>query len=327
MIKSVILRAVSVMVASVMLAFSGVSLSGGSYDVKDPETCKLNFSVISDAHIESTNPTRYKVFAQSLKDVTRNESGNDAVIFLGDNTMNGQNLENMLFHGTAKLILKDQLVLSCMGNHDIGNGEGDYEKLQNRWYDYTKAAFGTELEHPYYYEVINGCYFIILATEAQTVHEMTVTEAQFTWLEEVLSLAAESGRPAFVFCHYPSDYAEDENGNATDRLTEMLAAYNEEHDLFSFVGHTHMPMYLFWSFHTYDGFPETYLPRITSLGGSDDNEIRADTGVGVVVEVYENEVAIRARDFYRGVWKYDTADETMCEVIYPLKNPMPADGR
>ena len=102
----------------------------------------------------------------------------------------------------------------------------------------------------------------------------------------------------------------------------MLAEYNKENDIFCFVGHTHMPMYLFWSFHTSDGFPETYLPRLTDLGGESDNDPFEDTGIGLEVEVYENEVVLRARDFYRGEWKYDTYSDAMCEVTYPLKNPV-----
>ena len=323
MIKSVFLRAVSVIVATVMVLFCATA-PGESYDVKDPENCKLNFTVISDTHIETTNFTRYKVYERSLQDVTKNRSGNAAVVFLGDNTMNGQSLENMLFHGTAALLLKDQKVLPVMGNHDIGNGEGNYEKLQNRWYDYTKAFFGKDLDRPYYYEVIDGYYFIMLGMEDQLVYDMTMTDAQFTWLENVLAEAAESGKPVFVFSHYPADDALDEQGNSTGRLTEMLAEYNKEHDLFSFVGHTHMPMYLFWSFHDSDGYPEIYLPRITSLSGDDDT-VSDDTGVGVEVEIYENEVVVRARDFYRSEWKYDTLDETMCEMTYTLKNPVPAN--
>ena len=56
----------------------------------------------------------------------------------------------------------------------------------------------------------------------------------------------------------------------------------------------------------------------------EDDEPYKDTGVGLVVEVYENEVVLRGRDFYRGEWKYDTADKTMLEVSYPLKHPVTA---
>ena len=89
--------------------------------------------------------------------------------------------------------------------------------------------------------------------------------------------SCDSGKPVFVFSHYPADDACDENENNTDRLIDMLAEYNQEHDLFYFCGHTHMPLYLFWSFHNSDGFPEIYLPRNTELAGNGDNEIYEKT--------------------------------------------------
>ena len=322
MLKAPFLRVFSVLICLSMILICGIS-AAPKYDVRDPEACKLNFAVLSDSHIEGNNFNRYKVFERTLQNLKKNESGHDAVLFLGDNTMNGQVIENMLFHGTVNMLLKNETVLPVMGNHDIGNGQGDYAQLQQRWYDYTEAFFGKKLEHPYYYEVIDGCYFIILGTEAQTVHEMYMTDAQFAWLEDVLAKAAQSGKPAFVFSHFPADYAENEEGAEDGRLTELLAAYNETNDLFYFCGHTHMPLYLFWSFHNSDGFPETYLPRLTELAGDGDNEIFENSGIGIEVEVYENEVTIRGRDFYNGAWRVDDEDTgEMCEVTYPLKNPL-----
>ena len=310
---------IAAVVAGILLLFAGTA-PGDNYEVRDPENCAVHFTVLSDVHIESNNFARYKVFGRALKDVKKNKSGNDAVVFLGDSTMNGQFFENILFHGAVRSVLKNGNILPVVGNHDIGNGKGDYEKLQNRWYTFTEAFFGKKTEHPYYYEVIDGCYFIVLGMEAQKVYEMMMSEEQFDWLEGVLEEAAQSGKPAFVFSHYPTNDVIDESGEPTDRLTNMLAEYNKDNDIFCFVGHTHMPMYLYWSFHTGDGFPETYLPRLTDLGGESDNEIVDNTGVGLEVEVYENEVVLRARDFYRGEWKYDTYSDAMCEVTYPLKN-------
>ena len=322
LIKSFFLRAFALIVSVVMVLAAGFA-TGEGYDVRDPENCKLNFSILSDSHIEANNFARYKVYTHCLQDVRKNKSGNDAVIFLGDNTMNGQVLENTLFHGAAKMLLPGQTILPVVGNHDIGNGHGDYAKLQNRWYDYTRAFFGKDLAHPYYYDVIDGCYFIVLGMEEQLVYEMTVTDAQFAWLEDVLQKAAGSGKPVFVFSHYPADEAQDESGKETDRLINLLAEYNKTHDLFYFCGHTHMPLYLFWSFHESDGFPEIYLPRLTELGGADDHEVFGNTGVGIEVELYENELLVRGRNFYAGQWRVDD-EETgeLCEMTYPLKTPV-----
>ena len=322
MLKSILLRVCSAVVSLAMLLTVGFA-GGTKYDVKEPDKCVLNFAVLSDCHVEGNNTTRYRVFAKSLQDVRRNKSGNDAVVFLGDSTMNGQHIENMLFHGTVHALLRKENVLPVIGNHDVGNGKGDYEKLQNRWYDYTAAFFGRKLSTPYYYEVVDGCYFIFLAQEAQRVYEMPMSDTQFEWLEGVLEQAADSGKPTFVFEHFPTDDATNLDLEPTDRLVQMLADFNREHDLFCFVGHTHMPLHLYWSFHNSDGFPETYLPCLTRLGGESDDGILDDTGVGLEVEVYENEVVLRGRDFFRGAWLVDSAEDdgALCEKTYPLKNP------
>ena len=130
-IKGIFLKVLAAIVA--LFALIPVNtIKGREYDVRDPEACVMNFSILSDSHIEGNNPMRYKVFATSLQDLKKNKSGNDAIVFLGDNTMNGQHIENMLFHGAVNRYLKGETILPVMGNHDIGNGEGDYEKLQNR---------------------------------------------------------------------------------------------------------------------------------------------------------------------------------------------------
>ena len=321
MIKSALLRACAAIVAGVMLLFTGV-VPGTEYDVRRPEECLLNFAVLSDSHIEGNNTMRYKVFAGALRDVRRNRSGSDAVIFLGDNTMNGQHIENMLFHGTVHALLRNETILPVMGNHDIGNGEGNYDRLRQRWFDYTAAFFGRKLSTPYYSAVIDGYTFIVLGPEKQEVYDMAMSEAQFAFLGDTLAKAAESGKPVFVFAHFPTDDATDLDLEPTGRLTEMLAEYNRTHDLFCFVGHTHMPLGD-WSFHTYDGYPETYLPRLTDLGGQNDTELLERSGIGMQVEVYENEVILRGRNYYRSEWLADSPEDgTFCERTYSLKNPV-----
>ncbi len=321
-IRSVIYRILAALFAGVMMLLAGTSAGGGGgWTARRPEECVMTFTVLSDVHVEGNNLARYQVFTRSLRDAARNKESK-AVVFLGDNTMNGQTGEHLLFHGAvAKLLPEDQNVLVCLGNHDIGNGEGDYEQLQNRWYAFQEAFFGRKLTHPYYSEVIGGCYFIALAMEEH--EEFYVSPAQYDWLAGVLAEAAESGMPAFVFSHYPTHYARGKNANG-ERLTDVLAAYAEAYDLISFVGHTHMPMHGYWSFDEDDGYPEIYLPRLTDLRGENDNEPYSDTGVGVQVEIYRNEVSVRARDFYRGQWKLDQWEDDLplLERTYELKNPI-----
>ena len=69
--KSLILRLIGGLIAVVMLVAVGVNKTE-SYDVRDPEHCRLHFSVLSDSHIEGNNTPRYKAFAQSLQNVKKN---------------------------------------------------------------------------------------------------------------------------------------------------------------------------------------------------------------------------------------------------------------
>ncbi len=314
---SAILRVLATLLSLVMLL--PVGAGGKDHDVKDPETCRLNFAVLSDSHIEGNNFTRYRVFARCLKDVRRHKSGSDAVVFLGDNTMNGNSTENMFFHGTVSLLLKDRKVLPVLGNHDIGNGQGDYAQLQSRWYAYTEAFFDRQLTVPYYCDVIDGYYFIVLGTEEHTSNTMSLSDDQLEWLRLTLENAAGSGKPAFVFSHHPERAARNIDPDYGYTLTDVLTAYAESHDLFYFSGHTHRTLEAD-SFQTFYNFPETSLPCLTKLTGEKDNIILDETGVGVEVEVYENEVLIRGRNFYVGEWAADGDD--LLEAAYALKNPV-----
>ena len=318
MIKAFFIKAFSLIVALSMMLVCGVSHTE-EYDVRDPESCVLNFSVLSDVHIEGNNFTRYKVFEHSLQNVKKNKSGNDAIAFLGDNTMNGQNVESMLFYGTASTMLKGENVIPVMGNHDIGNGNGDYRKLRSRFLDYASASFGKDIEREYYFRVIDGCYFIVLAMESHLVYDMYISDAQYEWLEDLLSKADGTGRPTFIFSHYPSTYTVDENENDTERLYDILSDFGQENDLFYFSGHTHVPISR-WSFRDRDNFTEIMLPRLTELGGTDDDEIISITGDAVEVEVYGTEVLVRARNFYTGEWKISGGEPL--EETYSLKNPI-----
>ena len=324
MIKGAFIRAISLLVASVyLLLFGSGAAVTEPFDVKDPDTCVLSLTVFSDVHVESNNIPRYQVFVNDLKNAVCNETKSDAYLFLGDSTMNGQNIENLIFHGTVKRILKDQKVIPVPGNHDFGNGEGDYEKIRQRWFDYTKAFFGLDLEKPYYCEVLNGFYFIVLSSEQQNIDNMHMSDEQFEWLEQRLAEAAESGLPTFVLAHYPPRMAKNINPDSEYDLCRILAEYNREHDLFYLCGHLHhRPDGT--TYHAWSGFPEVYLPMGTELTGAvDNNEISEQSGFGAILEVYPDRVTVRIRNFYFGEWfEYNGAP---LEANWTLKNPITAE--
>ena len=318
--KFLFLRIISLIVsASCMILFAGGVPSHEAFDVADPAACVMNLTVFSDVHVEGNNYPRYKVFANCLRDAKQNKSGSDAFLFLGDNTMNGQNIENMMFHGTLRQLLGDERVIAIPGNHDFGNGEGNFEKIRQRFYDYSDAFFGRKLTEPYFCEVVNGFYFIVLANEVKEVDSMHMSDAQFEWLERMLDEAAQSGLPTFILAHYHPRMAAPINPDSGYSLVQMLADYNREHDVFFLCGHLHMSPCAN-SFHAWSGFPEAYLPCLTLQ--NENRENFEETGFGEVVEVYPDRVVFRMRNFFTGDWA--KLNGAPLEAVWQLKNPIPA---
>ncbi len=284
----------------------GVTCNGApAHTVLDEDECRLCIAVISDCHIEGNNLPRYNVLGTILKDAKNNTFGNDAAVFLGDNTMNGQDIESLLFYGLLKKSnITDNHIIVC-GNHDVGNGNGDYKQLCDRFLSYNNGVLGMDIEKPYYYKVINGYYFITIAPEALCVSELPMTEEQYEFLDETLALATAEGKPAFVCAHHPWDYAErydpatGESDWRDNTMYEILTKYD---NVFYLAGHTHMPCFEGWTFDEYDGINEVNLPRCTELGGENDRTVGDYTGYTVQLEVYDGEVVGRVRNSYTGVW-------------------------
>ncbi|MBR2417775.1 MAG: metallophosphoesterase, partial [Clostridia bacterium] len=205
-----------------------------SYEAKDADKLITSFTVLSDIHIEGNNYPTFREFSEILKEV-HNAEDNDTLVFLGDNTMNCQDIESIFFYGALKAAKPADNLVIVPGNHDFGNGTGDYEMYRDRFLKYANFA-GADIDSPYFYKVIDGCYFIVLATESDTVNDMNISDAQLQWLKGVLDEAAKTDRPIFVFNHHPVNYIQ--NGEYT-RLSDVIDDYD---NLLYFCGHTHAPL-------------------------------------------------------------------------------------
>ncbi len=278
----------STMIAFVMLAIFSPSAFNKGYQPKNPDELVANFAVISDCHIEGNNFTTYKNFAKILKDIKSSSPDNDALVFLGDNTMNGQTIESNFFYGTVNAINPAKQYINLVGNHDVGNGQGDYETLLNRYIDYTKTIMGDDFNSIYYHKVINGVYMVVLATESQTVNAMDISDEQLEWLSGVIAQAKAENAPVLVFNHYPSFYLLDRN------MYDLTDVLNDYDNLVYFGGHTHIEFGQ-GSVYTFNGVNCINLPRTTE-------GVDYDCGVGAQVEVYEDEILVRMRDYESGKW-------------------------
>ena len=288
---STIITFIKEVVASFMILFSMISPfsqnDAVSFCAERPDELITSFVVMSDVHVETNFPESYQNFSDILYGVKAGENIN-TVIYTGDNVMNGQVTEDFLFYSAVRAVKPAENNLVVVGNHDVGNGEGDYKELREKFIKNNSMYLGNSIENDYYYKVIDGCYFIILSSEDETAQTFTMTEDQFAWLEDVLKEAKANNARVFVFNHFPIRYLSNHN---PQRLAGLLAEYNCE--LF-FHGHIHNDLGTD-NFYTSYGINCINLPRITEV-----HEYVA--GDGVVVEVYEDEIVVRGRDFIKGEW-------------------------
>lgn len=282
-------KLISMVLTVFMLALS-ISMPPEKHEAKNPDEVKLNFTVLSDCHIEGNNLKTYQVFAKILRDAKSVKGGNDAAVFLGDNTMNGQDIESMFFYGAINALKPAKNILVAAGNHDFSNGEGEYGTFVDRFMGYNNAFFDAGLTKPYYYRVINGCYFILLSSEDTTVNTMYLSDEQLTWMKGLLDEAAAKNAPIFVMAHHPVYYLE---GRGYNELSDIL---NDYENLLYFCGHTHLE-FESSSVYEWNGVDCINLPRCTEHATEG-----YDCGIGAQVEVYEDEVLVRIRDFDDSKW-------------------------
>ena len=97
-----------------LLMLSPVSPAGVAFDAEKPDELITSFAVVSDIHVETNNPDSYNAYRGVLEGI---KAGNDirTSIFLGDNVMNGQELENIFFYTALKAVnpAENNIVVIC----------------------------------------------------------------------------------------------------------------------------------------------------------------------------------------------------------------------
>ena len=282
-----------------------------SYEAQNAEELKTSFTVLSDIHIEGNNFQTFKEFSEILKEV-KNSEDNDTLVFLGDNTMNGQVVETMFVYSLVSRFLGTEDIIVAPGNHDMDtskNTNGDFDDLSKRFVSMRNSFFGDDGDKVYFSREKNGYKFIVLGGEGRTGEDgkQILSDAQLDWLESELSEAKNSGKPCFIINHYlvygrngSRSYAGFNVTDQNDRLTEILETSGVR--TFYFCGHSHYGVsddsVQTTSNVTYINLPATgnpgnYYPA---------NEVCGKDGIGVHMEVYEDQVVLRFRNYITGQW-------------------------
>jgi 3',5'-cyclic AMP phosphodiesterase CpdA len=316
------IRAGLALIMAFLSVFGGIAgIEQGKIAHKN-DGCLASFAVISDTHLTTANGRR-EVLEIGFEDMSKAKDRLDALVVNGDITDGG---EPEQWESFVKAILRYDITdnkIMVIGNHDIWGGDESYEYTFGNFAKYSKEATGRELDHVYFSTEINGCPAIVLGSEGNHV-SATVSDEQIEWFASEMEAASQTGKPIFVFFHQPVNdthglpYTWEMDGevgpgtggigDASDRILEIIQKYD---NVFYISGHIHAGFSgegdskYYVSVEKYDGYTlintPCYMYPDVQRGGNMAN------GTGYVIEVYENEVLIRARNFITGSWlpKYD----------------------
>ena len=277
---------------------------------------KLVCTVTSDNHIDSRHPVP-KVpmwfLTQSLKDSARSLRPVDVYLTIGDTTSRGAKGNWELAKQCFDKCRPAKQIFLTVGNHDLWGDDG-YDAAEANYLKYSNAVCGTDHDKTWFSHTVNGYKLIFLGNTQDAGCEAHLGEEQLKWLQEELDEA--DGKPTFVFCHQslngrhglPRTWDRDESatdpmeggiGTESETVERILKAHK---NVFYFSGHSHMGLCgeirkkaeNYASFEQEDGVTLVNLPSLACGNHHGDDR---SMGIGVVIEVYEDRVAIRPRNF------------------------------
>jgi len=275
--------------ALLLLTGNAPAATGTAIEAKDPQNLKLQFSAVADVHMETNAFFRFVEFAQVLTDMGAAKQKQDALVLVGDNTMNGQPTEYIMLYGLLSRYNKAANLLVAMGNHDLNRGSYDTPTAIARHNLFLQSYTGMMNNTPFTSQVINGYTFIVLGDELPQ-HDTTavISQAQLDWLAETLE-ESPAGKPVFIFLHQQLGHSFGGWGSVGEQSEAIREIIEGHSNVFFFNGHLHRP----YEVKQIGGVTYVNLPNL--IGGG-------VNGMGVQVEAYENKVLLRARNYLTGEW-------------------------
>ncbi|WP_161807523.1 Ig-like domain-containing protein [Bacillus sp. FJAT-28004] len=286
------------------------------------EKPNASFEVITDMHITSNkNHTHNKNIEDALKDIIALNPDSDGLMAVGDNTDNGKEAEYLELSRIFNLYKKDlPEPFFVQGNHDVR--WGDWSKYSDYFSKYTN------MKSNYYDTWIKGYHFIFLGTEKGLKDYSYLSDTQLKWLDEKLSEDEAKNKPVFIFHHQPlKNTVAGANdgfnkkfywyGVRQDKELKTILAKHPQSILFS--GHTH------WELGSKDTmynakYATMFNAAATSYLWTDDDTSK-EGSQGYFVEVYDDKVLVKGRDFQNDSWITNAQFEVNLSAQIPVVDP------
>ncbi len=281
------------------------------------ENCNLTAELISDVHIEQYDVFRKAFLAVGLGNLKRAKAEINTVVVAGDLTNYADEISLAKYYEILKKH-SPVAVISAAGNHDIGHvGDRDVtdisrEEAKANFIKYNNEYLGTESDNNYYTMMVNGYKFIVLGDDVIDGGHwdaMDMSKEQLRFLDE--ELASSDGKPTFVVCHWPVDgmngqeitYPDSSIDLSKNDIKTIMEKYK---NVFYISGHSHGGIrsnaaaeYCGMSnVEQQNGVTYVSLPSfgiVNSFG-------YPWSGTGFQMEVYDDRVIFRARNFLTNYW-------------------------
>ena len=217
-------------------------------------------------------------------------------------------------------------VLLTLGNHDTWEDydtSHEYESARDRWLEYSNQMMAFRHDEVFYHYVQSGYHFIVLGQESSST-AAEISDEQIAWMDAQLADASadSAGKPVFVFLHQPMSYThgvgaddvdDDDEGFRTAAQSEKFQKTLDKYQNIIYVsGHTHKALnggkLNGGDFATVEKVGENItsvnLPSMMYFGWSGLGG-HVISGGGAVINVYEDKVEIRGRNFLTRTWCED----------------------
>lgn len=284
------------------------------YSAQNPDEIQLNVAMISDIHIDERLPLGQMMFASGLEDMSRNDTPNDAVLIAGDLTNYGNKEAVEAFYKVMKKHSPYAEWVIAPGNHDIGHVEENTNEEARQWLiEFYKEYNVADTDKIYYSKDIKGYTFIVLCDESEDNWDSCdIYDEQIAFLDSELARATADGKPAFVICHWPVEGTNGqpiiyEDSGLDEIYAENVKKTLEKYENVFFIsGHMHAGInsklvqeaFGFSCVETINGVTYVNLPTydLVNRYGIPWN------GMGMQLEVYEDQVVFRTRRYLVSRW-------------------------
>ncbi len=278
---------------------------------EDGESIKLSAAIIADTHLPNREAAEVNL-NNAFIDLAEAKQRVDAFMLAGDIADYGlKNEYERFFRPLDRQTAVDNLLIT-MGNHDARfffkkNSAIVMKKVE----EYLKINTNGKT---YYSYDINGYTFVVICTEQRVLEKAYISKEQQAFLDSELARGTKDGKPAFVMCHQPFANTHGlpevwETGDMGEQNDEVRAVMEKHKNVFFINGHLHGGVYKN-VFETLNA--ENNVQSISVPGYRKPNNFGiTDCGVGYFLEVYDDKVVFRARNFLTG--KYVNGEYTRME--------------